>query len=104
MDGRSSNVNDFRPRSNARSARGRRQDSRKDATVVAAMVRPGHGLLLMVRAMPLSTTDETQVAAMPLPLVLLLMDVLQARGRREAVERLVDELYARAEGEGASSR
>ncbi len=43
---------------------------------------------------------------MPLPLVLLLllMDVMQARGRQEAAERLVDEVYARAEGEATSSR
>ncbi len=68
------------------------------------MVRPGHDLLLMVCVMPLSTTDEARVAAMPLPMVLLMMDVLQARGRREAVERLVEELYARAEGEAPSSR
>jgi len=58
----------------------------------------------MVRAMLLSTIDETRAAAMPLPLVLLLMDVMQARGRQEAAERLVDEVYARAEGEATSSR
>lgn len=58
----------------------------------------------MVRAMQFSTIDENRLAPMPLPLVLLLMDVMQARGRREAVERLVDEAYARAEGEAPSSR
>jgi hypothetical protein len=58
----------------------------------------------MMRAMLLSTIDEAPVARMPLPLplVLLMMDVMQARGRREAVARLVDEVYARADGEPSS--
>ena len=42
--------------------------------------------------------SEAQTGPLPLPLMLLMMDVMQARGRTEAVTRLVDEIYARADG------
>jgi hypothetical protein len=43
-------------------------------------------------------TGQGQAGPLPVPLVLLMMDVMQARGRDEAVARLVDEIYARADG------
>jgi hypothetical protein len=42
-------------------------------------------------------TGQGQAGPLPVPLVLLMMDVMQARGRDEAVARLVDEIYARAD-------
>ena len=41
---------------------------------------------------------------LPLKLMLLMLDVMQARGRKEAAARLVDELYARGDGGCQASR
>jgi hypothetical protein len=59
----------------------------------------GSGCVMMAGATTISAADPEQAVAakLPLPLMLLMLDVMQARGRQEAVLRLVDELYARGE-------
>ncbi len=52
----------------------------------------------MAEATTIAETEQGQAGRLPLPLVLLMMDVMQARGRDEAVARLVEEIYARADG------
>ncbi len=52
---------------------------------------------MMASATTEAVTATDQAAPLPVPLMLLMLDVMQARGRTEAVARLVDELYARGD-------
>ena len=55
---------------------------------------------MMAGETTISAAEPEQAVAgkLPLPLMLLMLDVMQARGRQEAAARLVDELYARGDG------
>jgi len=56
---------------------------------------------MMASATTTAAEEAGQDQATPLPLMLLMLDVMQARGRTEAAARLVDELYARGDAAGA---
>lgn len=51
-----------------------------------------------------SDTGPAEAGKLPVPLMLLMMDVMQARGRTESLVQMVDELYARADAADQASR
>jgi hypothetical protein len=57
---------------------------------------------MMASATTTAAAEAGQDQATPLPLMLLMLDVMQARGRTEAAARLVDELYARGDAAAAA--
>lgn len=57
----------------------------------------------MASATTIAAAEAEQGDASPLPLMLLMLDVMQARGRTEAATRLIDELYARGDAANQAS-